>query len=99
MVHVKVNRVLATSSGIEPWILEDREVWELQRWQPFVSWGSSFPGHLYPGERRWVRRDLSKRTQTGFRTDGWRLDPTAVTSDGWSYALVPQRLRERQVRR
>jgi hypothetical protein len=97
-VDAQVERVLSASSGIEPWIRADREVWELQRWQPFVGWGSSFPGHLYPGERRWVRRDLSKRTQAGFSTDGWRLDPTVVTADGWSYALVPQRLRARQVK-
>jgi hypothetical protein len=96
-VDAQVERVLSLSSGIEPWIRADREVWELQRWQPFVGWGSSFPGHLYPGERRWVRRDMSKRTQAGFSTEGWRLDPTVVTADGWSYALVPQRLRARQV--
>lgn len=96
-VDAQVERVLSASSGIESWIRADREVWELQRWQPFVGWGSSFPGHLYPGERRWVRRDHAKRTQSGFSTEGWRLDPTVVTADGWSYALVPQRLRARQV--
>ena len=88
-IDSQIESMLGDAVVTEPWIRADREVWELQRWQPFVKWGSSFPGHLYPGERRWVRRDRSRSTQSGFSTRGWRLDPSVVTADGWAYALVP----------
>ena len=60
-VDARVAHQLETqNAATAEWIRKDREVWELQRWQPFVGWGSRFPGHLYPWESRWVRRDLSR---------------------------------------
>ena len=82
-----------SQTACEPWILKDREVWELQRWEPFVGWGSSYPGHLYPTDPgRWTSRD-QRRSTMSFDPDGWRLDPSVVCRDGWSYAIVPQTLR------
>ena len=90
-------RTLLADAPDAPWILEDGEVWELQRWEPFVGWGSSFPGHLYPTDpARWCQRSCckgGKSVQDGFAAEGWRLDPSAVTADGWSYAVVPPMLR------
>ena len=88
----RISSELAVSA-CAPWILEDREVWELQRWEPFVWWGSKYPGHLYPTDPgRWTSRD-QRRSTMEFDTTGWRLDPSAVGEDGWSYGFVPQMLR------
>ena len=83
-----------SQTACEPWIIKDREVWELQRWEPLgLGWGSLYPGHLYPTDPgRWTSRD-QRRSTMSFDPTGWRLDPTVVCPDGWSYAIVPQTLR------
>ena len=88
-----VRELAIKSPDCEPWILADREVWELQRWEPFVGWGSTWPGHLYPTDpSRWTSRDMLRSTMD-FDAVGWRLDPSVTTNDGWSYAFVLQTLR------
>ena len=76
---VATRQLQCVRDGLPLWVTREREVWELQRWQPFVGWGSKFPGHLFPGEHQWVSHDFSKHMHAGFSTDGWRLDPSAVT--------------------
>lgn len=40
------------------------EVFESERWQPFVGWGSTYPGHFLPHEqRRWCNRDRNLTSQ------------------------------------
>ena len=82
-----------SQTACESWIVQDREVWELQRWEPLIGWGSSYPGHLYPTDPgQWTSRD-QRRSTMSFDPTGWRLDPSVVCADGWSYAIVPQTLR------
>ena len=71
-------RTLLADAPDAPWILEDGEVWELQRWEPFVGWGSTFPGHLYPTDparwcQRWCQRwMLMQEWRVGWATRGAR---------------------------
>ena len=81
-------RTLLADAPDAPWILEDSEVWgssggALRRLglhlpePPVPTDPAMVPALLYKG---------GKSVQDGFAAEGWRLDPSAVTADGWSYA-------------
>jgi hypothetical protein len=79
------------------------EVFENSRYMPLQGWGSSYPGHLLPTDRRrWSRFDAAACADTlrelVFLPSGWAwagvwkkdmrgAERGAVDSEGWSYAV------------
>ncbi len=79
------------------------EVFENSRYMPLQGWGSSYPGHLLPTDRRrWSRFDATACADTvrelvqlprGWAWSGlWQKDMRGaergcVDSEGWSYAV------------
>ncbi|XP_057872719.2 uncharacterized protein LOC131078906 isoform X2 [Cryptomeria japonica] len=74
------------------------EVFENERYNPLLGWGSSFPGHLLPSDPgHWSIRDDSYSSQEfpeiqvplGWEwASDWYIDKTNSTSpEGWTYAF------------
>ncbi|KAH7316123.1 hypothetical protein KP509_21G079300 [Ceratopteris richardii] len=77
--------------------IKHAEVFENERYEPLLGWGSTCPGHLMPTDpKRWSKDDYTWSSQdfpgaqlpTGLqRTENWIIDKTNLTDkDGWLYA-------------
>ncbi|XP_024524741.1 uncharacterized protein LOC9654875 isoform X2 [Selaginella moellendorffii] len=78
------------------------EVFENERFQPMLGWGSSWPGHLLPLDPgRWSKRDLSGSSQEfpqvelplGWEwSSDWFVDTSVLDPDGWVHGFSFQAL-------
>lgn len=85
--------ILAASS------IEEQTVYEYQRWQPVVLWGSDYPGHLLPTDPgRWSSADGRRFAGTfdevapplpeGWDTlKPWSIMLTSGDLGGWQYSV------------
>mmetsp|Transcript_5028 Transcript_5028/g.7683 ORF Transcript_5028/g.7683 Transcript_5028/m.7683 type:complete len:292 (+) Transcript_5028:70-945(+) len=90
VVHMDVNHASS---------VEEHRVYEYQRWQPVVHWGSDYPGHLLPTDPgRWSTADGKKFGETFSEVEpplpaGWEViapwATTLTTGDlgGWQYSV------------
>jgi len=77
----------------------EQKVYEYQRWQAIIDWGSSFPGHLLPSDPgAWSTYDCKKFGENlsqiepdipnGYKEKiSWSYFSTTSSSDGWQYAI------------
>ncbi|RHY33534.1 hypothetical protein DYB32_008576, partial [Aphanomyces invadans] len=68
----------------------DAVVYENERYQPFVGFGHSFPGHLLPSDRgHWSDASGGVSTNQAIPTALLRVDTGGAQSDddGWEYAM------------
>ncbi|ETW01319.1 hypothetical protein H310_06882 [Aphanomyces invadans] len=68
----------------------DAVVYENERYQPFVGFGHSFPGHLLPSDRgHWSDASGGVSTNQAIPTALLRVDTSGAQSDddGWEYAM------------
>ena len=72
------------------------EIFENERFQPLIGWGSKFPGHLLPVDRRRYSSRSGFKSQQSFPkfalpkgwtwVDEWSIcDAEGCDEDGWSY--------------
>mmetsp|Transcript_20396 Transcript_20396/g.29297 ORF Transcript_20396/g.29297 Transcript_20396/m.29297 type:complete len:635 (-) Transcript_20396:72-1976(-) len=94
-LEVMINRMDISQA------LSERQdvVYEYQRWQPILEWGSSYPGHLLvtdpspwsddKGSRYGEERDdVSHPLPEGWKIiQPFTVVPTEEDSDGWEYAF------------
>lgn len=94
----EVDVIVRTMTAVQAALIRRETVYEFERWQPFVGWGSSYPGHLYPTDPGcWCTvdgktfgkklKDVSCGLGDFIVKEDWNVIRTTDDADGWEYGI------------